>query len=136
MTGRGCEKKPEHSGLSSSPSFTATPPRVCLRSRACVLTLKGSVGVLNPLDKLGDIAREVDALLYTDFVSSAGGAEVNVHDWKIDLGLLGSQKVLSMPPSLSVVTVSQRVQFPLIQLPLRSVHIGMEANRGGEICRI
>lgn len=67
-------------------------------------------GILNPIEKLGDVAREVDALLYVDFVSSAGGAELNVHDWKIDLGLLGSQKVFSMPPSLSVVTVSQRVR--------------------------
>ena len=66
--------------------------------------------MLNPIGRLGEIAREVDALLYVDFVSSAGGAELSVHNDKIDLGLLGSQKVFSMPPSLSVVTVSNRVR--------------------------
>ncbi len=29
-------------------------------------------------------------------------------DWHIDLGLLGSQKVLSLPPDLAMVTVSER----------------------------
>jgi aspartate aminotransferase-like enzyme len=39
---------------------------------------------------------------------SGGGVEVLVDDWHIDLGLLGSQKVLSLPPDLAMVTVSER----------------------------
>ena len=65
-------------------------------------------GTLNPLDELGAICREVDALFYVDFVASGGGAPVLVDDWHIDLGLLGSQKVLSLLPDLSMVTVSER----------------------------
>lgn len=52
-------------------------------------------GLVNRIAPLGDIAREVDALLYVDFVSAAFGEDVRVHDWGIDLGLLGSQKVSS-----------------------------------------
>ena len=50
----------------------------------------------------------MEALFYVDFVSSGGGVEVRVDDWHIDLGLLGSQKVLSLPPDLAMVTVSER----------------------------
>ena len=65
-------------------------------------------GTLNPLADLGQICREVDALFYVDFVASGGGVPVEVDRCAIDLGLLGSQKVLSLPPDLSMVTVSDR----------------------------
>lgn len=65
-------------------------------------------GTLTPLAELGAISREVDALFYVDFVASAGGAAVEVDKCHIDLGLLGSQKVLSLLPTLSMVTVSER----------------------------
>lgn len=65
-------------------------------------------GTLNPLGEIGAICREVDALYYVDFVASAGGAPVEVDANYIDLGLLGSQKVLSLMPDLSMVSVSQR----------------------------
>lgn len=65
-------------------------------------------GTLNPLQELGAIAREVDALFYVDFVASAGGCPVDVDVCQIDLGLLGSQKVLSLPADLAMVSVSER----------------------------
>lgn len=65
-------------------------------------------GMMNRIAPLGRIARDVDALLYVDFVSAAFGADVRVGEWGIDLGLLGSQKALSSTPSLSIVTVSPR----------------------------
>lgn len=65
-------------------------------------------GTLNPLEEVGKICREVDALFYVDFVASGGGVPVDVDRCQIDLGLLGSQKVLSLPPDLSMVTVSER----------------------------
>jgi aspartate aminotransferase-like enzyme len=65
-------------------------------------------GTLNPLAELGAICREVDALFYVDFVASAGGVAVEVDRCGIDLGLLGSQKALSLPPDLAMVSVSER----------------------------
>lgn len=65
-------------------------------------------GTLNPLPEMGTICREVDALYYVDFVASAGGTPVLVDEWQIDLGLLGSQKVLSLMPDLSMVSISAR----------------------------
>src|SRR5690606_32525555 len=65
-------------------------------------------GTLNPLKEIGEICREIDALYYVDFVASAGGAPVEVDQNQIDLGLLGSQKVLSLMPDLSMVSISPR----------------------------
>jgi len=65
-------------------------------------------GVLNPLHEVGEICREVNALFYVDFVASAGGVAVDVDACHIDLGLLGSQKVLSLLPDLAMVSVSER----------------------------
>ncbi len=64
-------------------------------------------GILNPLDELGEIARDVDALFYVDMVASGGGVPVEVDAWNVDLGLMGSQKALSLMPDLAMVTISR-----------------------------
>lgn len=64
-------------------------------------------GTLNPLEGLGALKKKYDVpLFYADVVSSMGGAPVRADEWGIDLALGGSQKCLSMPPSLSFVSVS------------------------------
>ena len=65
-------------------------------------------GLINPVEPIGKVAKEVNALFLVDFVSSAGGVEVRVDDWNIDLGLLGSQKCLSCLPDMAIVTVSDK----------------------------
>lgn len=64
-------------------------------------------GTLNPLEELGRLkARYGVPLLYVDAVSSIGGAPVLADAWQIDLCLGGSQKCLSVPPSMSFIAVS------------------------------
>ncbi len=64
-------------------------------------------GTLNPLAELGKLKRKYNVpLLYVDAVASLGGAPVLVDEWGIDLLLGGSQKVLSVPPAMSFVAVS------------------------------
>ena len=65
-------------------------------------------GTLNCIAEIGEICREANVLYYVDYVASAGGAPVRVDDWSIDLGLLGSQKVLSLMPDLAMVSISER----------------------------
>ena len=72
-------------------------------------------GTLTPcLKEIGKIAHEVGALFVVDFVSSAGGAALDVDENEIDIGLWGSQKVLSLTPSLSIATISKRA-WPVIE---------------------
>ncbi|HZW02343.1 MAG TPA: aminotransferase class V-fold PLP-dependent enzyme [Anaerolineaceae bacterium] len=64
-------------------------------------------GTLNPLAELGRLKEKHDVpLLYVDAVSSIGGAPVLADEWRIDLCLGGSQKVLSAPPDTSFIAVS------------------------------
>ncbi len=66
-------------------------------------------GTLTPcLPEIGAVAREVGALFVVDFVSSAGGAYLDVDACGIDIGLLGSQKVLSLTSSLSISSISPK----------------------------
>ena len=66
-------------------------------------------GTLTPnLKEIGKIAHEIGALFVVDFVSSAGGASLDVDGSEIDIGLWGSQKVLSLTPCLSIATISKR----------------------------
>lgn len=68
-------------------------------------------GTLNPVKELGALIREElddDCLFYVDAVASLAGAPVEVDAAQIDLGLFGSQKALSTPPDLAMVSVSER----------------------------
>ena len=65
-------------------------------------------GTLNPLDGLGRIKHEAGVpLLCVDAVASWGGAPLKAADWHIDLVLGGSQKCLSVPPSMTFMGISQ-----------------------------
>lgn len=66
-------------------------------------------GTLNPIAELGRIKTKHNVpLLYVDAVASAGGAPVETDAWKVDLMLGGTQKALSVPPSMSIVAISER----------------------------
>lgn len=66
-------------------------------------------GVLNPVEEIGELVRKYSVpLFYVDAVSSVGGAEVKTDLWGIDLCLAGTQKCLSAPPDVGIVSVSER----------------------------
>jgi aspartate aminotransferase-like enzyme len=66
-------------------------------------------GTLNPIAPLGQLKeRHGVPLLYVDAVASAGGAPVRTDQWHVDLMLGGSQKVLSAPPGMSMVAISEQ----------------------------
>ena len=66
-----------------------------------------STGLTNPLREIGAVAREHDALLIVDGITSVGGIEVRM-DWGIDVLVTGSQKCVAAPPGLAAVAVSER----------------------------
>ncbi len=68
-----------------------------------------STGVLSDAKKLVEIAHRHDALTIVDCVTSLGGCEVRVDDWKFDAVYSASQKCLSCTPGLSPVSISERV---------------------------
>jgi len=66
-----------------------------------------STGVLQPLIEASQLAKQYDALLLVDTVTSLGGHEVAVDDWGIDICYSATQKCLSCPPGLAPLTVNQ-----------------------------
>lgn len=67
-----------------------------------------STGVLQPLEEIGQMVREHDALFLVDTVTSLAGAPVKVDEWGIDICYSGTQKCLSCPPGLAPITFSDR----------------------------
>src|ERR1700722_11940041 len=69
-----------------------------------VVHAETSTGVRNNVAPLG--AAKGSALLLADMVTSLGGIEVAVDDWKVDIAYSGTQKCLGVPPGLAPLTVS------------------------------
>ncbi|MCL2767954.1 MAG: aminotransferase class V-fold PLP-dependent enzyme [Synergistaceae bacterium] len=106
----GLNVKTLNFGLNGIPDFNKVR-ETALRYRPDIITAvhcETPSGTLTPLKELGEISKEAGAILIVDFVASGCGCPVDVDDNNIDIGLLGSQKVLSMPPHLSIATVSDR----------------------------
>ena len=73
-----------------------------------IIHAETSTGVLQPLERIGDIVRRHDALFIVDAVTSLGGTPVKVDGWKIDICYSGTQKCLNCPPGLSPLTINER----------------------------
>ena len=78
-----------------------------------------STGVMNPLAELCAVAREFDALVLVDAVSSLAGAPVDVDRNGIDFCFAGVQKCLALPPGISVYALSERALARAAEIPGR-----------------
>jgi len=67
-----------------------------------------STGILNPAKEIAKIAKKYDALVIMDGITSVGGEEVRMDEWKIDVAVVGSQKCIGAPPGLAAVAVNDR----------------------------
>ncbi len=65
-----------------------------------------STGAHQPLEEITQIVHDSGALLLVDAVTSLGGMDVRVDDWRIDAIYSGTQKCLSCPPGLAPVSFS------------------------------
>lgn len=63
-------------------------------------------GVLNDIDKICPMLKEKGILTVVDSVAAMGGEEIRVDDWNIDIAIGGSQKCISAPPGLTLVSIS------------------------------
>lgn len=67
-----------------------------------------STGIMNNLEAFGQALDGTDTLLITDSVSGAGGLEMKMDEWKIDVVLSGSQKALMVPAGLAFISLSDK----------------------------
>lgn len=78
-------------------------------TKAVLLTHnESSTGVVNNIEKFGKALKDSDALLVVDSVSGAGGINIEMDNWYIDIIITASQKALMSPPGLSFVALNDR----------------------------
>lgn len=80
-------------------------PRVGL---VALVHAETSTGAWQPLEEIGGLCRSQDRLFLVDAVTSLGGVELRVDDWRIDACYSGTQKCLSCPPGLAPLTFGPR----------------------------
>ncbi len=73
-----------------------------------VVHAETSTGVLTDVTEVVSLAREHDALVVADAVTSLGSHEVRVDDWDIDICYSASQKCLGSPPGLAPISMGPR----------------------------
>jgi len=67
-----------------------------------------STGIANPIDRIGELAKDTDALYIVDSVCGIGGMPLKMDEWNIDLCLTGSQKAIGAPPGISLFCLNDR----------------------------
>lgn len=67
-----------------------------------------STGIANPIDEIGELAKDTDALYIVDSVCGIGGMPLKMDDWNIDYCLTGSQKAVGAPPGISLFCLNER----------------------------
>ena len=77
-------------------------------SIVAVVHAETSTGVASPVAEIGALLAGSDTLFLVDAVTSLGGMDVKVDEWKIDALYSGTQKCLSCPPGLAPVSFSER----------------------------
>lgn len=69
---------------------------------------ESATGVSNDLEGFGKALKEKDILFITDSVSGAGGLEMKMDEWNIDVVLSSSQKALMVPSGLAFISLSDK----------------------------
>ncbi len=97
-----------------------------------VVHAETSTGVCNPVDQIGALVNETQALYLVDTVTSLGGMPVKVNAWGIDVVYSGTQKCLSCPPGLAPVSFSPKAMEKLTnrktKVPNWYLDLGMITN--------
>jgi pyridoxamine--pyruvate transaminase len=63
-------------------------------------------GTLNPVREIGRVAHEFGVLTMVDTVSGLGSEMLSPEDWGMDIAIGGTQKCLSGPPGLALLSIS------------------------------
>jgi (S)-ureidoglycine-glyoxylate aminotransferase len=69
-----------------------------------------STTMAQPLEALGKLCREHDALLYVDATATLGGMDLPADRWHLDVVSAGLQKCLGGPPGSAPLTLNQRAE--------------------------
>jgi aspartate aminotransferase-like enzyme len=98
---------------------------------ACVMgTLsETSTGTGHPVEAIGRIVAETDAVFAVDGISGIGAMECQTDAWGIDILCVGSQKALMLPPGLAFISVSQKAWKKIDAFDAPAFYFNLKAAR-------
>jgi aspartate aminotransferase-like enzyme len=93
-----------------APDSAAVAERVKQRSYRAVVCVhnESSTGVVTEIAAVGKAVARTDALLIVDCVSGAGGIDLRMDEWGIDILAVAAHKALMCPPGLGILAVSEK----------------------------
>jgi (S)-ureidoglycine-glyoxylate aminotransferase len=74
-----------------------------------------STTMAQPLEALGKLCREHDALLYVDATATLGGVDLPVDAWQLDVVSAGLQKCLGGPSGSAPLTLNERAEKRIVR---------------------
>lgn len=74
-----------------------------------------STGRMQPLEEIGKFCRANNKLFVVDCVATIAGTDFRVDDWCIDAAIAGTQKCLSVPTGMALITYNDRVEKILLE---------------------
>lgn len=81
-------------------------------------------GQMQELDKIGAYCQNNDVFLMVDMVATYGGVPIYVDDWGIDIAVAGTQKCVSVPSGMALVTYNKRVEAVLDERYQKELGLG------------
>lgn len=88
-----------------------------------------STGVAAPIEEIGKVMKNYDALYIVDTVSSLGGAKVDVDKFGIDICVTGSQKCLAAPPGMAAITLNDEAWKVIDSVDSNTYYLDMKKYR-------
>lgn len=81
-------------------------------------------GIMNPIDEICPLLQDYGVLSIVDAVSSIGGEFIDFDKFKIDVLIGGSQKCLSVPSGLTLITISETAESIVLnrKTPIKSYY--------------
>ncbi|MCS7365525.1 MAG: alanine--glyoxylate aminotransferase family protein [archaeon GB-1867-035] len=73
-----------------------------------VVHVETSTGVVNPIEKISQIAYDNDLIFIVDGISSIGGIPFKMDEWHVDIAFVGPQKCLGAIAGITPMAVSQK----------------------------
>lgn len=88
-----------------------------------------STGVVTPINEIGKVMQNYDALYIVDTVSSLGGDRVDVDKYGIDICVTGSQKCLAAPPGIAAITLNDDAWKVIDNIDSRTYYLDLKKYR-------
>lgn len=90
-------------------------------------------GQMQSMEKIGQHCKENDIFFVVDMVATYGGVPLEVDAWGVDIAIAGTQKCVSVPSGLSLITYNDRVEKVLTSRYQKELGLGKDIRNENHI---